>query len=551
MGGVATAGFEKEEPEITKPEGADEANPAIGPASDARELGQSSAEASTLKSAAKPEGADEAKPAIDPASDAQELVRSSAEASTLKSNGIHIRSPIVPVAPPPSEPPVLQAEATEPPVPLAAPSQEAPASQLDVVQGPLLAIAVGVVEAAKGADAVDPAQESEDTGSMASTKATEATDKPSEKPSEKPTESEKSAEEPGDKLAEKLPKGDPSKIRDSLKFYPSFYNKQECATIEAWINDTEARGAQGLLGGPKTLDQTASRSKYFFGHGYTYGRGMRGKEELLPLGSVAAIPGWVRTHVIQPLEKKGIVRPGWIDSCVLNDYRAGSSIVAHIDPPALFARPIITATFFSPAKLVFGASFDPARRQPPAYAQMLTRGSMLMLDGYAANNVTHGIRPEDLMGARRVSLILRHVIAPDKNYKFKRLPSSFAQNALGLICKVQGVWCTPSDWGIPSKYYVVRGLSVTVLEDEHNSFALQLQQLLKMEGDELPKLPSCVATWRLEPAEDGIICNGGYLHHEGASEKALSWSVMTGQELPLPGSSGVAAPRYTWLRAGN
>merc|ERR1712079_785975 len=100
---------------------------------------------------------------------------------------------------------------------------------------------------------------------------------------------------------------------------------------------------------------------------------------------------------------------GWIDSVVMNDHRTGGSIVAHVDPP-LFARPIFLASFHYPAKLVFGASFDPMRSVKPCYSQLLCRGSVLMLDRYAANNVTHGIRPEDLLGPRRVSITMRHVI---------------------------------------------------------------------------------------------------------------------------------------------
>ena len=39
------------------------------------------------------------------------------------------------------------------------------------------------------------------------------------------------------------------------------------------------------------------------------------------------------------------------------------------------------------------------------------RGSVLLLSGYAADAVTHGIRPEDLLSPRRVSLVLRRVKA--------------------------------------------------------------------------------------------------------------------------------------------
>lgn len=340
---------------------------------------------------------------------------------------------------------------------------------------------------------------------------------------------------------------DPAKIRESLTFRPQFYSKDECTNIESWIDDTVLRAGKGLLGGTKTLDVTPSRGKYFFGHGYTYGRGMRGKEELLPRGSVAAIPGWMRSYVVGPLEKKGIIKPGWVDSIVVNDYRSGSSIVSHIDPPTLFARPIVTVTFFCPAKLVFGASFDPCRLVSPAYSQMLTRGGVLVMDGYAANEVTHGIRPEDLLGARRVSLVLRHVIAAQP---IARLPSSFAQNALGLLCKAQGNWQAPASENAPAKFYSVQGMAVTVL-GEHNN-GKSFQDILQLSDKELKNHPSFQAIWELVPAKDGLLCKNTILHRGGATERSLSWCMHNGEHLAGEEVEAEAlTPCYTWVRAGN
>ena len=49
-----------------------------------------------------------------------------------------------------------------------------------------------------------------------------------------------------------------------------------------------------------------------------------------------------------------MVRAGWINSAVINDYMPGGCIVSHIDPPQLFSRPIITVSFFSDSYLSFG-----------------------------------------------------------------------------------------------------------------------------------------------------------------------------------------------------
>ena len=100
------------------------------------------------------------------------------------------------------------------------------------------------------------------------------------------------------------------------------------------------------------------RTKYFFGEGYTYGgqlqeRGV-GNEKLFPKGEVDPIPDWVRELVIKPVEESGLVRAGWINSAVINDYLPGGCIVSHIDPVQLFCRPIITVSFFSDSFLSFG-----------------------------------------------------------------------------------------------------------------------------------------------------------------------------------------------------
>ncbi|CAK0878821.1 unnamed protein product, partial [Prorocentrum cordatum] len=162
--------------------------------------------------------------------------------------------------------------------------------------------------------------------------------------------------------------------------------------------------------------------------------------------SSPAFPEWgCRMYwlLVKPLEDAGVVQPGWVDSVVMNDYRAGSSIVAHVDPPRLFARPIVTVSFFQPARLVFGASFDPQRTTPPAHVQELSRGSVLLLDGYAANCVTHGIRPEDLHGNRRVSLILRHVIPGAPGYPAPQPAPFLCDHPMRLIGQVQGCWRDP------------------------------------------------------------------------------------------------------------
>jgi len=317
-------------------------------------------------------------------------------------------------------------------------------------------------------------------------------------------------------------------VRDSLTYLPGFYGPNECTQIEACIEDTVWRGGMGLFSGTSTVDSTPFRTKYFFGNGYTYGRGLRGKEELLPLGAVDAVPSWLYSLVIAPLEARGVIPYGWVDSVVMNDYHVGSSIVAHVDPVRLFARPIVTVSFFCPARLVFGASFDPERRTPPVYAQLLARGSVLLLDGYAANNVTHGIRPEDLLGTRRVSMILRRVLTegqlPETTLRSSLCQASFRYPMLlasswAVVAQIQGMWCDPSR----SRFYFVQGLLVTVLISRG---AASVQ----------------AAIWQLLPMEDGVTCNGGLLLRQGVSSHLLTWLLLQ------PTATAKNEERFLWMR---
>lgn len=312
-----------------------------------------------------------------------------------------------------------------------------------------------------------------------------------------------------------------AKIAMSLKLFAKFYGSQECDQIEAWLDEMVLRGEAGLFEAPRTVDVVSHRTKYFFGNGYTYGQGCQGKEELLPLGSVDAIPLWLTTLVIQPLVSKGILPHGWVDSVVVNDYRSGGSIVSHVDPLHLFARPILTATFFCPAKLVFGASFDPARTVPPAYSQMLPRGSVLVLDGTSANDVTHGMRPEDLFGARRVSIVLRHVLDHAPTY----LPPGTLnpRERSRLIRGVQGRWRDSAS----KTFFIVRQLSVAVLS------------VLRGDPDEGEDPFSHSATWRLTPREDGLVCNTGLLDLDGLFPQRLQWKPLT------PNHEKIG---FTWIR---
>ena len=146
------------------------------------------------------------------------------------------------------------------------------------------------------------------------------------------------------------------KVLDSVDTRQLF-DETETAIIE-WNIDNIVKEARRGKYKRFTVDKAPLRTKYFFGEGYTYGGQLQergaGNEKLYPRGEVDPIPHWIQDLVIQPLEEAGVVRSGWINSAVVNDYLPGGCIVSHIDPPQLFSRPIITVSFFSDSYLSFG-----------------------------------------------------------------------------------------------------------------------------------------------------------------------------------------------------
>ena len=67
----------------------------------------------------------------------------------------------------------------------------------------------------------------------------------------------------------------------------------------------------------------------------------------------------------------------------------GGCIVSHVDPIHIFARPIITVSFFSDSALCFGCKFyfKPIRTSKPLYILPVNRGSVTLLSGYSADEV--------------------------------------------------------------------------------------------------------------------------------------------------------------------
>ncbi|XP_035993332.1 RNA demethylase ALKBH5 [Fundulus heteroclitus] len=191
----------------------------------------------------------------------------------------------------------------------------------------------------------------------------------------------------------------------------SIFAPEECARIEEKIDEVVAQAEAGLYR-EHTVDRAPLRNKYFFGEGYTYGAQLErrgpGQERLYRKGEVDEIPGWVHELVIKRLVANGVIPEGFVNSAVINDYQPGGCIVSHVDPLHIFARPIVSVSFFSDSALCFGCRFQfkPIRVSEPVFVLPVRRGSVTVLSGYAADDITHCIRPQDIK-ERRAVIILR------------------------------------------------------------------------------------------------------------------------------------------------
>lgn len=227
------------------------------------------------------------------------------------------------------------------------------------------------------------------------------------------------------------------RVRSSI-LQKNIFTPEECAHIEEKIDEVVATGEAGLYR-EHTVDRAPLRNKYFFGEGYTYGAQLEkrgpGQERLYRKGEVDEIPSWVHELVIKRLVSSGVIPEGFVNSAVINDYQPGGCIVSHVDPLHIFARPIVSVSFFSDSALCFGCRFQfkPIRVSEPVFVLPVRRGSVTVLSGYAADEITHCIRPQDIK-ERRAVIILRKT-RPDAPRLDSTLRSSPAERPAPLKAK--------------------------------------------------------------------------------------------------------------------
>ncbi|XP_056391547.1 RNA demethylase ALKBH5 [Hyla sarda] len=218
------------------------------------------------------------------------------------------------------------------------------------------------------------------------------------------------------------------KVRSGVR-QMRLFSPEECSHIEAKIDEVVSRAEKGLYR-EHTVDRAPLRNKYFFGEGYTYGAQLQkrgpGQERLYPKGEVDEIPGWVHELVIRRLVEARVIPDGFVNSAVINDYQPGGCIVSHVDPIHIFERPIVSVSFFSDSALCFGCKFQfkPIRVSEPVLFLPVRRGSVTVLSGYAADEITHCIRPQDIK-ERRAVVILRKTRTEAPRLEIKSLSSGY------------------------------------------------------------------------------------------------------------------------------
>ncbi|CAG9855211.1 unnamed protein product [Phyllotreta striolata] len=204
-------------------------------------------------------------------------------------------------------------------------------------------------------------------------------------------------------------------LQNSIRQY-FIFPEHTLRNFEANIDEIVKKAKNGQLK-ELTVDDKPLRTKYFFGERYTYGHpeNSLGSERLYPEGSVDVIPSWIAHNIIKPLVEVNILPENFVNSVVINDYKPRGCIVSHIDPPQIFDRPIVSLSLFSDSALSFGCKFHykPLRSSKPLFRLPMPRGVVTSLSGFAANEITHCVRPEDVTQRRTVIMLRRvHDFAP-------------------------------------------------------------------------------------------------------------------------------------------
>lgn len=178
-----------------------------------------------------------------------------------------------------------------------------------------------------------------------------------------------------------------------------------------WLPESEEeRAAAPAIAYLRTLDKNEQRKrlKLFLGYRYAYGRTKTNSRIFKDVDPIKNVPlvETLRAHIEDGL---GLVPKGFIDQSVMNYYLAKNSCLGvHQDEKRLFHRPICSVRLFSDSVLSFGCKGFGMQETPNFIPIPQSRGTITLMEGWAANNMVHCIRSRDIK-EKSLSIIFRKV----------------------------------------------------------------------------------------------------------------------------------------------
>jgi hypothetical protein len=196
------------------------------------------------------------------------------------------------------------------------------------------------------------------------------------------------------------------------------FTPEELDHMEDFCEETEEAMKRGEF-----LEDTAQasygaggsikRTKFFFGSRYMWTAcQLAERQSNIAAGvrnDVSPTPHWMHSEIVGPLERAGILTPGFINSIAMNIYHDGTEGLAqHFDDATRFHQPICTVKLGSDSRLSFGSQFYGFCNG--AFCVPCPRGAVAIMEeySYAANRAKHCVRPCDLTG-RSITMILRQI----------------------------------------------------------------------------------------------------------------------------------------------
>lgn len=151
------------------------------------------------------------------------------------------------------------------------------------------------------------------------------------------------------------------------------------------------------------------RTKIFFGSRYLWGNGKATLRD--PTAGIRAdvdpVPDWLCELVEKRLIAVGLIARDWLNSFAINVYHDGSlGLAPHMDDTSRFEQPIFSLRLYSSSRLTFGAQAQGMTN--PLFFIPMPRGCITVMEdgGYAANKLTHCVRPSDMSG-KSASIVMR------------------------------------------------------------------------------------------------------------------------------------------------